>query len=174
MNASSFGFSLFLQLQNIFAHPAETVFGGIAEKRILVIVHGRGDSLPVCRLERLERSREKLSILHHHMVALVRDELANEVANILPKALAIREYELDRFSYLAQAVCAPSVLAGQIAHAFDRRRIANLEFGIHQILLRMMVYLGVDREVADDRTDDFVVGAFASIEDLKLSLEDGK
>jgi hypothetical protein len=51
----------------------------------------------------LKRGRKEISIFHHHVVPLVRDEIANDGIDSLPKNFTIREHVLDRVSDAAQA-----------------------------------------------------------------------
>ncbi|MFY9959082.1 hypothetical protein [Bradyrhizobium sp.] len=53
-------------------------------------------------LEGLKRGRKEISIFHHHVAPLVRDEIANNGIDILPKNFVIREHVLDRVSDAAQ------------------------------------------------------------------------
>ena len=67
--------------------------------------YGRSDLRPILRLERLKRSRKEISIFHHHVASLVRNEIANNGVDILPKNFTICEHVLDRVSDAAQAFC---------------------------------------------------------------------
>ena len=64
--------------------------------------YGRSDFRPILRVEGLKRGRKEISILHHHVVPLVRDEIANDGIDSLPKNFTIREDVLDRVSDAAQ------------------------------------------------------------------------
>src|SRR4029453_405994 len=68
-----------------------------------MIGYGRSDLRPILRLKGFKRGRKEISIFHHHVVPLVRDEIANDDIDILPKNFTIREHVLDRVSDAAQA-----------------------------------------------------------------------
>src|ERR1700675_3670081 len=91
----SFGFSLLLQPQNMCAKAIDPLFGDIAGQRILMTGYGPSDLRPILRLEGLKRGRKKISIFHHHVAPLVRDEIANNGIDSLPKNFTIREDVLD-------------------------------------------------------------------------------
>src|ERR1700674_5344206 len=65
--------------------------------------YGRSDLRPIFGLKDLKRGRKEISIFHHHVVPLVRDEIANNSIDSLPKNFTIREHVLDRVSDAAQA-----------------------------------------------------------------------
>jgi len=121
----SFGFSLLLQPQNMWAYRIEPLFGGIAEQRILMTGDGRSDLRPILRLKGLKRGRKEISIFHHHLVPFVRDEIANNGIDILPKNFTFREYVLDRVSDAAQAFSPFMVFASEITDLRSRNRIAR-------------------------------------------------
>jgi hypothetical protein len=75
---------------------------------------------------------------------------------------------------LAQTIGSLPVLACQIADPCGRGGIAGSQFGEDQVFLGMMVHLGVDFKIADDRANDLVVGTPSAIENLQFALEDGE
>ena len=72
-----------------------------------------------------ERGRKEISIFHHHVVPLVRDEIANNGIDIFPKNFSIREHVLDRVSDAAQAFSPFVVFASEITDLRSRNRIAR-------------------------------------------------
>jgi hypothetical protein len=76
------------------------------------------------RLKRLKRCRKEISIFHHHVMALVRDEIANNRIDILPKNFTIREHVPDRLSDAVQAFSSFVVFASKITDLGGRSRIA--------------------------------------------------
>jgi len=86
--------------------------------------HGRSDLGPILRLKGLKRRRKEISIFHHHVASLVRDEIANNGIDILPKNFTIREHIPDRLSDAAQAFRPFVVFASEIADPRSRSRIA--------------------------------------------------
>jgi hypothetical protein len=59
------------------------------------------------------------------VVPLVRDEIANNGIDILPKNFNIREHVLDRVGDAAQAISAFAVFASEITDLRSRNRIAR-------------------------------------------------
>ena len=88
--------------------------------------YGRSDLRPILRLEGLERGGKEISIFHHHVAPLVRDEIANNGIDSLPKNFNIREYVIDRVSDAAQAFSPFFVFASEITDLRSRSRVARL------------------------------------------------
>jgi hypothetical protein len=86
----------------------------------------------------------------------------------------IHENPVDCVRDLTQAIGSLLVLTRQIADPSGGGGIASSKLGKDLVFLRMMVHLGVDFEIADDRANDLVVGTPAAIEDLQLALKGGK
>jgi hypothetical protein len=105
---------------------------------------------------------------------LVRDEIANNDIDILPKNFSIREHALDRMSDAAQAFGSFAVFAREITDLRSRNRIARSQLGKDQVLLGMVIHFRVDLEIADDRANDLVIGAVSTIENLKFPLKDSE
>src|SRR6266496_814738 len=120
----SFSFSLLLQPQNMRAQRIEPLFGDIAEQRILMTGYSRSDLCPILRLEGPKRGRKEISIFHHHVAPLVRDKIANNGIDILPKNFSIREHVIDRVSDAAQAFCPFVVFVSEITDLRSGNRIA--------------------------------------------------
>lgn len=156
------------------AQRIEPLFGDIAEQRIFLIGYGRSDLRPILRLKGPKRGRKEIAIFHHDMVPLVLDEIANNGIHIFPKNFTIREHAVDRVSDAAQALGPFLVFASEITDLRSRSWIARSQFGKDQVFLGMMINFRVDFEIADNRTNDFVVGAVSAVENLKLALEDGE
>ena len=87
--------------------------------------YGRSDPRPIVRLKGLTRGRKEISIFHHHVVPLVRDEIANNGIDSLPKNFNIREYVIDRVSDAAQAFSSFFVFASEITDLRSRSRVAR-------------------------------------------------
>ena len=136
--------------------------------------YGRSDPRPIVRLKGLTRGRKEISIFHHHVVPLVRDEIANNGIDILPKNFTIREHVLDRVSDVTQAFSPFVVFASEITDLRSCNRIAISQLGKDQVLLGMVIYFQIDLEIADNRANNLVVGAVSPVENLKFPLEDGK
>ena len=120
----SFGFSLLLQAQNMCAQRIEPLFGDIAEQGVLTTGYGRSNLSPILRLKGFKRGRKEISIFHHHVVPLVRDEIANNGIDSLPKNFNIREHVIDRVSDAAQAFSPFLVFANEITDLRSCSRIA--------------------------------------------------
>ena len=86
---------------------------------------GRSDLRPILRLKGLKRGRKEIAIFHHHVMPLVRDEIANNGIDILPKNFSIREHVLDRVSNAMQAFSPFVVFASEITDSRSRNRIAR-------------------------------------------------
>jgi hypothetical protein len=64
-------------------------------------------------------------MLTHHVMSLVRDEIANNRIDILPDHFSIREDALDHMSEAAQAFNAFVVFPGEIPDPRGRNRISR-------------------------------------------------
>ena len=87
--------------------------------------YGRSDLRPIFRLKGLNRGRKEISIFHHHVVPLVRDEIANNSIDSLPKNFTIREHVIDRVSDATHAFSPFVVFASEITDLRSRNRIAR-------------------------------------------------
>ena len=74
----------------------------------------RSDFRPIVGLEGLKRGRKKIPVFHHNVAPLVRDEIANNGVDSLPKNFTIREHVLDRVSDAAQAFSPFVVFASEV------------------------------------------------------------
>ena len=86
--------------------------------------YGRSDLRPVLRLKGLKCRRKEISILHHHVLPLVPDKIANNGIDTLSKNFTIREHVPDRLGDAAQAFSPFVVFAGEITDLRSRSRIA--------------------------------------------------
>jgi hypothetical protein len=170
----SFGFSLLLQLKNMRSKRIEPLFGNIAEQRILTSGYGRSDLGPILGLECLKGGREKIAIFHHHVTALVLDEIANDGIHILAKNFTIREHVVNHVSNAAQAFGPSLVLASEITDLRSRSRIALSQLVKDEVFLGMVIHLRVDLEIADHRANNLVVGTVSAVEYLKFPLKDAE
>src|SRR6202040_1372913 len=91
--------------------------------------YGRSDLRPILRLKGLKRGRKEISIFHHHVVPLARDEIANNGIDILPKNFTIREHVADRLSDAAQAFSPFVVFGSEITDLRGRYWIALSSLG---------------------------------------------
>ncbi len=108
------------------------------------------------------------------MVALLHYEISYDAADLLSRKLAIREDTIDRLSEAAQTIGSICVLTCEIADGCSRIRIAKRQLGEDQVFLGMMVYLRVDFEIADNRSNNLIVGATAALKELKFPLKDSE
>ncbi|MET4375032.1 hypothetical protein ABIA99_007765 [Bradyrhizobium sp. LB12.1] len=108
------------------------------------------------------------------MAPLVLNEITNNGMHILPKEFAIREYTVNRTSDAAQTFGAFLVFAREITDFRSRTGIANFQLSEDKVFLRMMINLRVKFEVANNRTNNLIVRAVATVENLKLPLQDGE
>ena len=76
---------------------------------------GRSDLSPICRLESLERGGKEIAVFDHDVTPLALYEIANDVLNILPKHLPIRQNAVDRLNEAAQTLRPFLMLKRQIA-----------------------------------------------------------
>jgi hypothetical protein len=86
--------------------------------------YGRSDLRPILRLKGLKRGRKEISIFHHHVLPFVRDEIADNGIDILPKNFTIREHVPDCLSDAAQAFSSFAVFASEITDLRSRHWIA--------------------------------------------------
>src|SRR3974390_1870627 len=84
-------------------------------------------------------------------------KIPNNCVHRFPKDFLIHENAVDRARDLAQAVSALLVLTRQIADPCGGGGIASPQLGKDRVFLRMMVHLGGDFEIADDRANNVVV-----------------
>ena len=68
--------------------------------------------------------QKKIAIFHHHVTALVLDEIANDGMHILAKYFTIREHVVNRVSDAAQPFSPLLVFASEIADLRGRSSIA--------------------------------------------------
>ena len=171
-----FGFGLLLQPQYMRTQRIEALFSDVAEQRILMTGYGRSDCRPVLRPKGLKRRRKEILILHHHVVPLVPDKIANNGIDILSKNFTIREHVPDRLSDAAQALQPLYGVPWQRSPTFSSRNLGSrvLSLAKTQVFLGMVIHFRVDFEIADNRANNLVVGAVSPVENLKFPLEDGK
>ena len=86
----------------------------------------RSDLCPILGFKSLKRGRKEISIFHHHVVPLVRDEIANNGNDTLSKHFSIRKHVVDCVGNAAQALSAFVVFASEITDLRSRSRIARL------------------------------------------------
>ena len=87
--------------------------------------YGQSDLCPILRLKGPKRGRKEISTFHHHVVPLLRDEIANNGIDILSKQFTIREHVLDRVSNAAQPLSPFVVFASEITDLRSRSRITR-------------------------------------------------
>jgi hypothetical protein len=108
------------------------------------------------------------------VVPLVRDEIANNVVDILPKNFTICEHVPDRLSDAVQAFRPFAVFVSEITDLRSRSRIPRSQLGKDEVFLGMVIHFRVDFEIADNRANNLVIGAACPIENLKFPLKDGE
>jgi hypothetical protein len=69
---------------------------------------------------------------------------------------------LDCLHDPAQTLGAASVLGGEITYTFSGGGIARFQLFEYYVLLRMMVGIGIDFEISDNRPDNLVVRPLAA------------
>lgn len=171
---NAFGFGFLLQLQDMCSQSLESRFRGIAEQRVLVRGQGRRDFGPILRPQRLHGRREEVAIFHLDVTPLVFQEIANDGVHVMPKELAVGEHTVNRFCDAAQTLGPFFMLTRKIADFRCRDGIAESQLGKNPIFLRMVVQLGIDFEIRNDRPDDLIVRPLCATEDVQLVFEDGE
>src|SRR5437879_4444082 len=89
------------------------------------------------------------------MAPLPLDEVANDVVDGLAQEFPIGEYILDCVGDPAQTFGAPPVIGREIADLRGRGGIAQLQFLEYPVLQRMVVGIGIDLEISNNRMDYF-------------------
>src|SRR6516165_2229654 len=105
------------------------------------------------------------------MMPFVLNEVANDVIDGLPQEFPTSQHALDCLRDPTQTFSAPTVIGRKIADLRGHGKIARLQLLEYHILQRMVIGIGIDLEIGDNRVDNLVVGAPAASEDGQLSFK---
>jgi hypothetical protein len=167
-------FSFSSHLQDTRPERVERRFGRVAEQPIPMTGQRRRDLRPISRRQGVEGSRIEVTIFHHNVTPLVLYEIANDTIHVLPQDLTIREDTVDRLSDTAQTLGPFPVLEREVTDLRCRSGIANFQLGKDQIFLGMVVHLGIEFKIANNRPNNLIVGVAPAIENLQFALEDSE
>ncbi len=157
------------------SHSLEPLFGIFTEKRVLLTGQSRRRDLrPVLRLQSLDRGWKEITLFRGDMVPLLHDEVANDAVYGVPRDFLIHQYTLDRLRDPVQTLGSAPMLGREIANLCRSGGIARFQLLEYPVLLRMMVGIGIDPEISNDRPDNFVIRALSPIEDAQLLFKNEK
>ncbi|SCB54869.1 hypothetical protein GA0061098_103147 [Bradyrhizobium shewense] len=139
-----------------------------------MIGDGGSDFGPFLSRESLQCGRKEISFFPHHVAPLAYYKVAYDIANVLPSELTIREDGVNSSREAVQTVDDFLVFKREIADDCSCIRIASLELGKNQVFLWMMVHLGVNFEIADNRANDLIIGTDPFLKNLQFALESGQ
>jgi hypothetical protein len=171
VRSAPFRLSLMLQLQDMLSHSVKPLFDAFTEKRILLIRQRRVDLHPVLRLQSLDRGRKEITLFRGDMATFVHDEVANHVIDGVPQDAPIPQHTLDRLHNSAQTFGTLPMLGREIANICSSGRIARSQLLEYNFLLRMMVNLWIDLEIANNRPDNLVVRPLSPLKNAQLLLK---
>ncbi|SDJ12779.1 hypothetical protein SAMN05216338_104043 [Bradyrhizobium sp. Rc2d] len=136
-----------------------------------MIGEGGGDFGPILSRESRQGGGKEISFFPYHVVPLAYYKVAYDIADVLPKEFTIGEDGVNSLREVVQTVDDFLMFKREIADDCSCIRIASLELGKNQVFLWMMVHLGVNFEIADNRANDLIVGTNPFLKNLQFALK---
>src|SRR6516164_6824734 len=147
------------------------MFDAFAEQRILLIIQPRRDLCPIVSLQSPDCGWKKITLFHGNMAPFVLDEVASDIVDGLSQKISIGKYALDRLSDTVQTFGADPVVGCDISDSGGCNRITDFQLLEDHVLRGMMVEIGIDHEIGNNRLDDLVVRTVSASKDAQLPLE---
>jgi hypothetical protein len=152
----------------------KSLFNHAVEQRILPIVQSCVYLRPVIGSQGLDRSRKQQPLLLLEVLALMLDEVVYGEVEALAQEFLVRQDVIDGARKAAQPSGLHAVLSLDVAEALCRGGIAQFQLFEDPLFFGVMAAFGIVLELLDDRLQDFVVRPPATIEYLKLVLQNEK